>query len=132
MKSYRRIVHLSVIVSLVASMAALALAATPSFGAQLLTDPELDDIGADGDRIVHQEWKRDLAPLSDLNLDQITGGGFGGFIWPFQYVPLKLPGHKRITWSSGGLNIDLGQTFQSRGITPPPSPEGAAPPQLAP
>ena len=102
------------------------VAIPPAFGASLLTDTELDTFGSGGESLASQAEDSAMDPLSDQTLAYITAKGVHGFIWPFQYAPLRHPGPKRITWSSpGDVQIDLGPAQQWRRTTPPPSPGGA-------
>ena len=98
--------------------------------AHLLTDAELDALGAGGGGSVKQSEEGDYNLLSDATLDTITAQGLHGTVWPFQYAPLKLPG-KRISWSSRQRSfsdvgaIDLGPAFYGYGSKEPPSPRSA-------
>ncbi len=101
---------------------------SPAFGVDSLTDQELNEIGAGGVNIPPEPSEDDHQLLSDNLLADISGKGVPGFVWPFQNVPIRLPG-KCISWSSGDQIIDLGYAiygfdpnrFPSEGIASPKS-----------
>ena len=97
----------------------LVTVASVAHSANLLTDAELDALGAGGVGSVKQGEERDLNFLTDATLDAITAQGLHGTVWPFQYLPDRIPVFRGfLTWPIESEDV-IGQSstgLQFRGV----------------
>ena len=83
------------------------LVALPSaFGASLLLDTDLDELGASGEGLLEQSEDTPIGPLSDLALQDLEGSGIPVEIWPFQRIlQAPFPPPKPSAFPSPGRNL---------------------------
>lgn len=106
-----------------ASVILAGVLTTPSVAFDVLSDEELDTIGAGGYTFSSQSPEERLQPLPDKELDQVHAAAFPTFVWPFQYARSGIVTLLRTVQASDGkggtvpIGIYRGEQFRS---APPP------------
>ena len=62
-----------------------------AYSASLLTDAELDTLGAGGEGYTEPTPNKPLQALSETDLEQVSGSAFPIFVWPFQTIGKPVP-----------------------------------------
>ena len=92
----------------------LLIATSFAYSASLLTDAELDSLGAGGEGYSEPTQSNPLQALSESDLEQVSGSAFPIFVWPFQALAKPVPSFRGILMHPG-TDKD-GTAIQLRGV----------------
>ena len=110
---------------LIVSVMLVGVLTTPTLASDLLSDEELDNLGAGGNTLGVQAPEGRLQALPDKELDLMSAAAFPTFVWPFQPIRSGIVTLLRTVPASDGkggtfpLGIYGGTGLADRSTIPP-------------